>query len=232
MFIGYPDLVQIFAGTVLNQTQAAVQVMAITMAVYLAISLAIAAALNAYNATPRAEGALSESTRSSFVRESSEPRGSAADASPAAPLSWARANLFSSIGSSLTTFVFIALALWLLPPLIGWATTQAVWSAPDGALCRQHQDGACWAFIAAKIDYLRFGSYPIAERWRVNVVEAIGAVPDRVAALAGRAAPRLGRAACFSSLIRSWLSCCCAVRAALGLPFVDTLLWGGSLFPC
>ena len=74
--------------------------------------------------------------------------------------------------------------------MIGWATTKAVWSAPDGALCRQHQDGACWAFIAAKFDYLRFGSYPIAERWRVNVVEAIGAVSDRLAALAGRAAPR------------------------------------------
>lgn len=50
VFIGYPDLVQIFAGTVLNQTQAAVQVMAITMAVYLVISLAIAGALNVYNA--------------------------------------------------------------------------------------------------------------------------------------------------------------------------------------
>jgi general L-amino acid transport system permease protein len=49
VFIGYPDLVQIFAGTVLNQTQAAVQVMAITMAVYLVISLAIAVALNFFN---------------------------------------------------------------------------------------------------------------------------------------------------------------------------------------
>jgi general L-amino acid transport system permease protein len=50
VFIGYPDLVQIFAGTVLNQTQAAVQVMAITMGVYLAISLTVATALNAFNA--------------------------------------------------------------------------------------------------------------------------------------------------------------------------------------
>jgi general L-amino acid transport system permease protein len=50
VFIGYPDLVQIFAGTVLNQTQAAVQVMAITMSVYLVISLAVALALNAFNA--------------------------------------------------------------------------------------------------------------------------------------------------------------------------------------
>jgi general L-amino acid transport system permease protein len=50
VFIGYPDLVQIFAGTVLNQTQAAVQVMGITMAVYLVISLAVASALNLFNA--------------------------------------------------------------------------------------------------------------------------------------------------------------------------------------
>ena len=50
VFIGYPDLVQIFAGTVLNQTQAAVQVMAITMGVYLAISLAVSLALNLYEA--------------------------------------------------------------------------------------------------------------------------------------------------------------------------------------
>ncbi|MBV9289462.1 MAG: ABC transporter permease subunit [Hyphomicrobiales bacterium] len=51
VFIGYPDLVQIFAGTVLNQTQAAMQVMSVTMAVYLSISLAVAAVLNAYNAS-------------------------------------------------------------------------------------------------------------------------------------------------------------------------------------
>ena len=50
VFVGYPDLVLIFTGTVLNQTHAAVQVMAITMAVYLAISLLIALALNLFNA--------------------------------------------------------------------------------------------------------------------------------------------------------------------------------------
>ncbi len=49
VFIGFPDLVLIFAGTVLNQTHAAVQVMAITMGVYLVISLAIAFALDLVN---------------------------------------------------------------------------------------------------------------------------------------------------------------------------------------
>jgi general L-amino acid transport system permease protein len=49
VFIGYPDLVQVFAGTVLNQTGAAVQVIFITMAVYLAISLMASLAMNLYN---------------------------------------------------------------------------------------------------------------------------------------------------------------------------------------
>ncbi len=48
--IGYPDLVQIFAGTVLNQTGQAVEVIAITMAVYLTISLITSAFMNWYNA--------------------------------------------------------------------------------------------------------------------------------------------------------------------------------------
>jgi general L-amino acid transport system permease protein len=49
VFIGYPDLVQVFAGTVLNQTGAAVQVISITMAVYLVISLVTSAGMNLYN---------------------------------------------------------------------------------------------------------------------------------------------------------------------------------------
>jgi general L-amino acid transport system permease protein len=48
--IGYPDLVQIFTGTVLNQTGQAVEIVAITMAVYLTISLVTAALMNVYNA--------------------------------------------------------------------------------------------------------------------------------------------------------------------------------------
>jgi general L-amino acid transport system permease protein len=47
--IGYPDLVQIFMGTVLNQTGQAVEVVAITMAVYLTISLSTSAVMNVYN---------------------------------------------------------------------------------------------------------------------------------------------------------------------------------------
>ena len=47
--IGYPDLVQIFTGTVLNQTGQAVEVVVITMAVYLTISLVTSLLMNIYN---------------------------------------------------------------------------------------------------------------------------------------------------------------------------------------
>jgi len=47
--IGYPDLVQVFTGTVLNQTGQAVEVVAITMLVYLVISLVTSLLMNIYN---------------------------------------------------------------------------------------------------------------------------------------------------------------------------------------
>ena len=48
--IAYPDLVAVFAGTVLNQTGQAIEVIAITMAVYLTLSLSTSLAMNWYNA--------------------------------------------------------------------------------------------------------------------------------------------------------------------------------------
>jgi general L-amino acid transport system permease protein len=47
--IGYPDLVNVFAGTTLNQTGQAVEVIAMTMGVYLLISLTISMFMNWYN---------------------------------------------------------------------------------------------------------------------------------------------------------------------------------------
>jgi general L-amino acid transport system permease protein len=47
--IAYPDLMLIFAGTVLNQTGQALEVMTITMAVYLVISLTVSLLMNLYN---------------------------------------------------------------------------------------------------------------------------------------------------------------------------------------
>ncbi|MDZ4021793.1 amino acid ABC transporter permease [Pseudomonas sichuanensis] len=47
--IGYPEMVSLFAGTVLNQTGQAIEVIAITTSVYLAISISISLLMNVYN---------------------------------------------------------------------------------------------------------------------------------------------------------------------------------------
>jgi general L-amino acid transport system permease protein len=47
--IGYPELVTVFAGTVLNQTGQAIEIILVTMAVYLTISLVISLVLNIVN---------------------------------------------------------------------------------------------------------------------------------------------------------------------------------------
>jgi general L-amino acid transport system permease protein len=47
--IGYPDFFYVFAGTTLNQTGQAIEIVAVTMAVYLTISLITSALMNWYN---------------------------------------------------------------------------------------------------------------------------------------------------------------------------------------
>lgn len=47
--VGYPDLVSVFAGTALNQTGKAVEIIAMTMLVYLSLSLLTSLLMNLYN---------------------------------------------------------------------------------------------------------------------------------------------------------------------------------------
>jgi general L-amino acid transport system permease protein len=47
--IAYPELMQVFAGTTLNQTGQPIEIMAVTMATYLLICLAIAGSVNLVN---------------------------------------------------------------------------------------------------------------------------------------------------------------------------------------
>jgi len=49
MAIGYPDLVSVFAGTTLNQTGQAIEIIAMTMGVYLSLSLLTSLLMNLYN---------------------------------------------------------------------------------------------------------------------------------------------------------------------------------------
>ncbi len=62
------------------------------------------------------------------------------------------------------TAACLAVLAWLLPPLLRWAITDAVWTG-SAADCRAAA-GACWLFIREKSEFIVFGLYPASERWR------------------------------------------------------------------
>ena len=119
--IGYPDLVQVFAGTVLNQTGQAVEVVAITMAVYLTISLVTSVADEHLQPPHGAGGAVSaidhDRRRSSRCRSSAFVRTAPLAPLPPPPpmtgaIGWVRENLFSTpFNIALTIVVALLLAL-------------------------------------------------------------------------------------------------------------------------
>ncbi len=98
---------------------------------------------------------------------------------PAAVGGWLgalRKHLFSGWISGPLALLFLALLAWIVPDLIRYFLIDAVWTANDGAACRVQGTGACWAFVERKLDYFRYGSYPEAEHWRVDLTLVIGAV--------------------------------------------------------
>ena len=72
--VAYPDLFQIFAGTVMNQSGKEVETILIVMAVFLTINLLFSAFMNWYNCACRPGGAVSVRGQPSAVSASGRPR--------------------------------------------------------------------------------------------------------------------------------------------------------------
>jgi general L-amino acid transport system permease protein len=91
-------------------------------------------------------------------------------------LRWLRANLFSSISSSLITLLLIALLAKMLAGLAQWGLRDAVFTVPgnDTSACRAVRGlGACWAVIPEKYRFILFGTYPFDQQWRPAVATLI-----------------------------------------------------------
>lgn len=143
------------------------------------------------------------------------------------PATWIRKNLFSTPFSGVLTICFTVLAAWLLHQFVSFAVLDAVWAGGPEE-CRANPDGACWPFIAEKFDYLRYGAYPVSERWRVDLTLAIGAV--LIVWLLWRRAPRRNLAALLFFVAYPVVAFVLLRGiASLDLPVIDTVLWGGLL---
>ncbi|HYZ42960.1 MAG TPA: amino acid ABC transporter permease [Stellaceae bacterium] len=137
------------------------------------------------------------------------------------PISWLRANLFSSVLNSVLTVLAVAFLGVTIPPLIRWAFIDAVWTAPNSRACRGA--GACWAFIHEKLRFIFFGTFPYEEQWRpllavVIFIAVILASCDR--RLWGRRLALLWLAGLALVGILMW-------GAVFGMTYVPTGWWGG-----
>jgi general L-amino acid transport system permease protein len=145
---------------------------------------------------------------------------------------WLRGNLLSTPFNIALTIIIVLLLLWMIPDLVKFLFIDAVWHGTDRDACReavQHRViGACWPFVYERFAYFIYGSYPIPLRWRVDlffVMLAVGVV--WVLWVNG---PRRGLAASYFFIVLPITSYILLHGfAAIGLPVVDTTLWGGVL---
>jgi general L-amino acid transport system permease protein len=159
----------------------------------------------------------------------------AAQPAPAAmtgALGWLRANLLSGPFNIALTILIALLLAWVIPELVKFLLIDAVWTGTDRDACReivQHREiGACWPFVYERWSYFVYGSYPIPQRWRVDIFFIMLALG--VVWMLWLEAPRrdLGSVYFFVVLPVSSFILLTGWRSA-GLPPVDTSLWGGIL---
>ena len=89
---------------------------------------------------------------------------------------WLVANLFSSPLNGILTVVLGFVMVWLAWSIFDWAVLSAVWRGENREACLGEGVGACWPLVADKYLQWIYGFYPIEERWRPNLVFAMGAI--------------------------------------------------------
>jgi general L-amino acid transport system permease protein len=147
-------------------------------------------------------------------------------------IGWLRENLISGPMNIALTIVSILLILWIFPPLIRFLFIDAVWTGADRDACtitaaRPHV-GACWAFVADRFSYFVYGSYPISQRWRVDVFFVMLAVG--IVWLAWLKAPRRDIGAIYFFIVLPIASfILLSGMPLIGLAKIDTNFWGGIL---
>jgi general L-amino acid transport system permease protein len=147
-------------------------------------------------------------------------------------IGWMRASLFAGPLNTILTILTVLLLIWIIPPIIDFLFIDAVWSGSDREACLPTADrpevGACWAFVRDRFAYFIYGSYPIPERWRVDIFFVMLAIG--VVWLLWLEAPRRDLGALYFFVVVPLVSYALLTGMPLvGLRNVDTSLWGGVL---
>ena len=147
-------------------------------------------------------------------------------------IGWIRANLISGPMNIVLTILSILLIVWIFPPLIKFLFIDAVWSGSNRDACTITAErpvvGACWAFVRDRFSYFVYGSYPISQRWRVDIFFTMLAIG--IVWLAWLKAPRRDIGALYFFVVLPIVSfILLRGMPTIGLPLVDTNYWGGIL---
>src|SRR5262245_5042611 len=87
---------------------------------------------------------------------------------------WVGANLFPSWYNGILSVLFLLFVAMMVGHLIDWAVLKGVFFGEDRTTCVASPEGACWAFVRAKLPQWIYGFYPIDQRWRVNLAFLLG----------------------------------------------------------
>jgi general L-amino acid transport system permease protein len=148
------------------------------------------------------------------------------------PIAWVRGNLFAGPFNTALTLFSLYLLYLIVPPLLHFLVLDAVWTGENRDVCRAetagHAVGACWAFVKQRFGYFVYGSYPVDERWRVDVWFALLALG--VGWMLWLRAPRRDAGAVYFFVAFPIASFFLLSGADwIGLTPVPTALWGGML---
>lgn len=145
---------------------------------------------------------------------------------------WIRRNLLSTPFNVVVTILSSLLAYWIISEALDFLILKAVWSGADREAClpsaQRPEVGACWPFVAERFAYFVYGSYPIPERWRVDIYFALMATG--IGWLLWLNAPRRDLGAVYFFIVVPVVSYVLLTGwPPIGLTAVDTTLWGGVL---
>jgi len=129
---------------------------------------------------------------------------------------------------TLASAMVLAALIW---PTLRFLVLDAVWDGASRVDCLEETVGrpvgACWPFIAARFDQFMYGFYPELQRWRVNAVYGLGLLllaPLLIPAVPFKRLNALAFFVAFPAFAYVML-----VGGRLGLPYVETRVWGGML---
>jgi general L-amino acid transport system permease protein len=146
-------------------------------------------------------------------------------------LAWVQGHLFDGVLNTTLTLLGATLLALLAWPTVKFLLIDAVWTGASRVDCLPEtvgrEVGACWPFIKAKFGQFMYGFYPAEEAWRVDLTYLTGAAllaPLLIPSVPGK---RLNAILFFGvfPVVAFFL----LVGGVLGLPHVETRVWGGLL---